>query len=101
MLVWVVNEDGASRLYGRDLTTGAALPMPKLPIGVIDNIDVNPDGTRAALIFTSATEAANLYEIDLKTGEMIALGQSMIGGIDPARHDHARSGALSHATMGA
>ncbi len=83
VLIWVVNEDGASRLYGRDLTTGQALPMPTLPVGVIDNIDVNPDGTRAALIFTSATEAANLYEVDLKTGELTALGQSMIGGVDP------------------
>ncbi len=83
VLVWVVNVDGASKLYGRDLTTGAALPMPDLPTGVVDQIDVNPDGTRAALNYTSAGEAANLYEIDLKTGAMTALGQSMIGGIDP------------------
>ncbi len=84
VLVWLVNEGGASKLYGRDLTTGQPLPMPTLPVGVIDNIDVNPDGTRAALIFTNAAEAANLYEIDLRTGTMTALGQSMIGGIDPA-----------------
>jgi dipeptidyl aminopeptidase/acylaminoacyl peptidase len=82
LLLWVVNENGASKLYGRDLTTGQALKMPNLPTGVIDNIDLNPDGTRAALIYTNSGEAANLYEIDLKTGDMIALGQSMIGGID-------------------
>ena len=84
VLIWITNEDGASVLHGRDLQSGAALPMPSLPIGVIDNIDVNPSGTRAALIFTNSAEAANLYEIDLKTGEMTALGQSMIGGVDPA-----------------
>lgn len=83
VLVWVVNEDGASKLYGRNLKTGAALPMPDLPTGQVDGIDINPDGTRAALNYTSAAEAPNLYEIDLKTGEMTALGQSMIGGIDP------------------
>ena len=82
VLVWIVNEDGASKLYGRDLNTGATLPMPDLPTGVVDQIDVNPDGTRAALNYSSAGEASNLYEIDLKTGEMTALGQSMIGGID-------------------
>ena len=82
LLLWVVNENGASKLYGRDLTTGAALTMPDLPTGVVDSIDINPDGTRAALIYTSSAEAANLYEIDLKTGAMVALGQSMIGGID-------------------
>ena len=82
ILVWIVNENGASKLYGRDLTTGKALTMPDLPTGVVDAIDLNPDGTRAALIYTSSAEAANLYEIDLKTGAMVALGQSMIGGID-------------------
>ncbi|HVU13392.1 MAG TPA: S9 family peptidase [Phototrophicaceae bacterium] len=84
VLLWIINEDGASKLYGRDLQTGKPLPLPTLPIGQADAIDVNPDGTRAALIFTSAAEAGNLYEIDLQTGEMIALGQSMIGGVDPA-----------------
>jgi dipeptidyl aminopeptidase/acylaminoacyl peptidase len=84
VLVWIINEDGASRLYGRDLQSSAALPMPNLPIGQVDAIDINPDGTRAALNFTNPAEASNLYEIDLKTGEMTALGQSMIGGIDPA-----------------
>ena len=84
VLLWTLNEGGTSKLYGRDLTTGAALTMPDLPLGVIDGLDINPDGTRAALVFASPAEASNLYEIDLKTGEMIALGQSMLGGVDPA-----------------
>jgi dipeptidyl aminopeptidase/acylaminoacyl peptidase len=83
VLVWVVNEGGASRLHGRDLQTGGVLPMPDLPIGQVDAIEVSPDGTRAVLIFANPKEAANLYEIDLQTGAMMALGQSMIGGVDP------------------
>ncbi len=35
VLVWAVNEGGASKLYGRDLQTGALLRMPDLPIGEI------------------------------------------------------------------
>lgn len=84
VLVWAVNEDGASRLYGRSLKTGNPLALPDLPLGVIDAIDINADGSKVALIFASAKEAPNLYEFDLRTGEMLALGQSMIGGIDPA-----------------
>ncbi len=83
VLVWAINDSGVFKLYGRDLHTGMALPMPDLPFGVIDGLDINPDGTRAAVIFTTPAEAANLYEIDLKTGAMIALGQSMLGGVDP------------------
>lgn len=82
-LVWVLNEGGTSKLYGRDLQTSQTLAMPDLPLGQVDALDVNPDGTRAALIFASPTEASNLYEIDLRSGAMTALGQSMIGGVDP------------------
>ena len=84
VLIWGVNVDGATKLYGRDLQTGAALALPDLPLGQVDTLDINPDGTRAALIFANPGEAANLYEVDLKTGAMTALGQSMIGGVDPA-----------------
>ncbi len=84
VLIWIVNEDGASKLYGRNLTTGAALTLPNLPLGVVDNFVVTPDGNKLALVFAQPTEATNLYEFDLTTGVMTALGQSMIGGIDPA-----------------
>lgn len=83
VLIWVVNEDGASRIYGRSLTTGNPLSLPELRLGVVDAIDINPDGSKVALVFASSKEAANLYEFDLRTGEMLSLGQSMIGGIDP------------------
>jgi dipeptidyl aminopeptidase/acylaminoacyl peptidase len=84
VLLWAENVDGASTLRGRDLTTGAALPLPDLPQGVIGAMDVSPDGTRLAMIFGRPTEAGNLVEVDLRTGALLPLGQSMLGGIDPA-----------------
>ncbi len=84
MLVWVVNENGASKLHGRDLTSGKELSLPDLPLGVISGLDVSADGSRAAMVFIQPTEASNLYEVDLTSGAMQALGQSMLGGIDPA-----------------
>ncbi|MDZ4769572.1 MAG: S9 family peptidase [Chloroflexota bacterium] len=83
-LIWSVNENGASRLYGRSTVTGNPLALPDLPLGMIDAIDVNPDGSKVALVFASPISAPNLTEFDLRTGELIELGQSMIGGIDPA-----------------
>ncbi|MCC7209645.1 MAG: S9 family peptidase [Anaerolineae bacterium] len=82
-LVWALNEDGRSRLYGKDLATGAALRLPDLPLGVIGALDIRPDGERLAMTFTRPGEAANLFEYDLKTGELKRLGQSMLGGIHP------------------
>ncbi|MFN8527789.1 MAG: prolyl oligopeptidase family serine peptidase [Anaerolineae bacterium] len=83
-LIWSVNENGASKLYGRDLTTGQPITLPALPLGQVDAMTLSPDGTRLALVLASPTEAANLYEFNLDTGVLTALGQSMIGGIDPA-----------------
>jgi dipeptidyl aminopeptidase/acylaminoacyl peptidase len=83
-LIWSVNEDGTSKLYGRDLQTGAALNLPDLPLGVISAMDVSPDGKRVGLILSRPTAAGCLYELDLETGDLQMLGQSMLGGIDPA-----------------
>lgn len=80
-LIWSLNEDGASTLYGRDLNTGAALSLPKLPYGVLTGIVANSANTRLALTFAQPVEASNLYELDLETGALTALGQSMLAGI--------------------
>lgn len=81
VLVWEENVDGASKLFGRNLSTGERLPMPDLPLGVVGTFDITPDGSKAALVIGRPTEALNLYEIDLQTGALTQLGQSMLGGI--------------------
>ncbi|HEX2621107.1 MAG TPA: prolyl oligopeptidase family serine peptidase, partial [Phototrophicaceae bacterium] len=84
VLVWSVNDNGASKLFACDLNTHEALNMPKFPVGVIGGINIAPSGDRLALVFARPGEASNLYEFNLKTGELKALGQSMLGRIDPA-----------------
>lgn len=83
VLVWAVNEGGASKLYGRNLQTGEPLNLPNLPLGVISGMELSPDGSRLALVFVTPTAASCLYELDLATGELQMLGQSMLGGVDP------------------
>ncbi|MBC7870343.1 MAG: S9 family peptidase [Chitinophagaceae bacterium] len=84
VMIWAQNENGASKLYGKNLNTGDSINVPLLPLGVVSAMDISPDGTRLALIYVRPGEASNLYEVDLKTGAMPRLGQSMLGGIDPA-----------------
>lgn len=80
-MIWALNEDGASTLYGVDLATGEPLNLPVLPYGVLSGLIANEAGTKLALTFAQATEASNLYEIDLASGTLTKLGQSMLGGI--------------------
>lgn len=84
VMVWVLNNGGASQLRGINLESGNELQLPDLPLGVVSGMNLSPDGTRLALVFTHPGEAPNLYEFDLQTGQMQPLGQSMLGGIDPA-----------------
>jgi len=82
-MIWAINENGVSKLYGKNLKTNTPLSMPHLPIGVVNGLAVNPAGDKLALVYVRPSQASNLYEVDLKTGEMLELGQSMLGGIDP------------------
>ena len=83
LLVWSINENGASKLRGRDLRSGKDMILPDLPFCVIGGLDISPDGTHLAMTLATATEAYNLYEINLESGVLQKLSQSMLGGIDP------------------
>lgn len=81
LLVWVVNTEGASTLHARDLNTGQPVTMPTLPLGVVTGMILDDAGTKAAMTFAKPTAAGNLYELDLTTGVLTALGESMLAGI--------------------
>lgn len=82
LVLIVINDSGRAKLLGFDLETGEAADVPELPVGVVGGIDIAPDGSKVVLNYVSSKEAVNIYEFDLKTGEMTALSQSMLGGIN-------------------
>ncbi|GHJ50638.1 peptidase S9 [Catellatospora sp. TT07R-123] len=83
-LVWVVNVGGASQLRGRDLRTGTDLPMPELPLGQADAISVSADGAFAVVLLSTPTRPWNAAAIDLVTGQVRWLTDSVPGVADPA-----------------
>ncbi|MGB7341381.1 MAG: S9 family peptidase [Phototrophicaceae bacterium] len=82
MVLILTNEGGTSKLHAFDLDTRAPIEIAELPVGVIGGMSLAKDGTKIVCNFTSAREAANIYEFNLQTGEMTALSQSMLGGIN-------------------
>ena len=80
-LAWLVNEDGYSRLYVRDLTDGAVHQFPGLPEGVYSSLTFSPDATLLGLYITRPSGPANLTLLDLESGENWALTQSFLGGV--------------------
>jgi len=81
-LAWVVNEDGYSRLYVRNLGTGKLLNLPKLSRGVIFNPTIAPSGNRLAFFLMNPTHCAEVLVLDLRRRTLRQITQSMLGGID-------------------
>lgn len=81
-LLYNVNVAGGSQLRRGGPKNPTEQNLPELPLGVISGLDLNPDGSKGVVLFSRPQEAVNLYELDLATGELKALEQSMIGGID-------------------
>lgn len=80
-VAWTVNEDGYSTLYVRDLSSGALLPVPDLPRGVISGLTVSNDGRRVALLLNRATQPAEVVVVDLQTSTVRQLTHSFLGGL--------------------
>ena len=82
LLVSVINEAGASQLHAVDLEHDQELTLPRLPYGVVGQLDVHPSGEKLALLLGTATEADNIFELSFASGELRALEHSMLGGIE-------------------
>jgi dipeptidyl aminopeptidase/acylaminoacyl peptidase len=83
-LIWTVNIDGATQLRGRDLSSGAALPLLELPRGVVREHTVSPDGRHLVFGFASATAPWNVVVLDLATGELRQLTDNRPAAANPA-----------------
>jgi dipeptidyl aminopeptidase/acylaminoacyl peptidase len=78
-----VNVGGASVLQAFALGENREIPVPTLPAGVVTNMSLHPTERRAVIAFSRATEATNIYEVDLAAQSVRALEQSMLGGVRP------------------
>lgn len=84
VLIWSTNVDGASRVRGRDLTTGADLAVPPLPTGAVSELVVSADGRQAAFRLSTPTRPWNVASIDLTVGELRWLTRAAPAATDPA-----------------
>jgi dipeptidyl aminopeptidase/acylaminoacyl peptidase len=84
LLVWSVNEDGYSRLYARDDRTRKPVELPAIPNGVIQVLEVSPDGRKIGLIINRPTHPAEIYVVDIAGGVVTQITDGFLGGIDEA-----------------
>jgi dipeptidyl aminopeptidase/acylaminoacyl peptidase len=78
------NENGISRLHLFDTQTQALLPLPKLPEGVITDLQWHKNNRDLGLVIASARSTADVYSIDITNGKLDRWTESETGGLDPA-----------------
>ncbi len=84
-LVAVVNDRGmfAVRVYEVSEAGEREVAAYDLPFGEPQGASVHPDGQTLLLAYSTPKEAGNLFLFDLTNGNMRAVEQSMLGGLDP------------------
>ena len=77
------NEEGYSTLVLRDLATGARLPGPTLPKGVLTGAGFSPDGARIGLSLSTSRSSGDVWSYEMKSAALTRWTESETGGLDP------------------
>jgi dipeptidyl aminopeptidase/acylaminoacyl peptidase len=83
-LAWTVNEDGYSRLFVRDLSTGDLVDLPDVPSGVISTFTAARAGGKLAFRLSRPDHPTEVYVLDLTRKALTRITDGFLGGIDPA-----------------
>ena len=76
LLAWTGNEDGYSRLRGRNPRTGEDVSLPRLPDGAVGALQVSRDGRRLAFLINTATGPTEVAVVDVPAGTLRVLTRS-------------------------
>jgi len=82
LLAFVTNEDGVSVLHLIDTKTRKEKAVPKLPNGLIVSLRWHPNNRDLGFTFTSARSNADVYSLDVTTGQLQRWTESETGGIN-------------------
>ena len=82
-VAFVVNEDGASRLYLLSPVDGSRRAL-KLPLGIVSGLEFSPDGKRLGFTLARPDSPPDAYSLTLDGDELTRWTFSEVGGLNPA-----------------
>jgi dipeptidyl aminopeptidase/acylaminoacyl peptidase len=83
-IVFSANENGASRLYVMDVTTGKYHPAPGVPQGVILGLQFHENSRDVGFSLSSARSPYDVYSLDVQSGKVERWTYGETGGLNPA-----------------
>ena len=84
-IAFVTNEAGVGKLYLYDVATRRHRQVDKIPAGVISGLEWHRRTGELGLTLTSARATADVYSLDVKTGQLTRWTESELGGLVPAQ----------------
>ena len=75
-LAFIINENGASRLYLMETTTGQKQPLSALPAGMMRGLEWRKNGEELGFTLMSARSTADIFSLNVATGEVQRWTQS-------------------------
>jgi dipeptidyl aminopeptidase/acylaminoacyl peptidase len=83
-IAFVTNQDGASVLHRIDAETGTAMPVPKLPVGVVGGLEWHESGRELGLSVASARSPSDVFSVDFEQQRVTRWTESETGGLNAA-----------------
>jgi dipeptidyl aminopeptidase/acylaminoacyl peptidase len=81
LVAYTLNEDGASKLFF--WTENGPRPID-LPLGVVGDLEFSPDGKHLGFTLARPDAPADVYSVDVSSGELTRWTHSEVGGLNPA-----------------
>jgi dipeptidyl aminopeptidase/acylaminoacyl peptidase len=82
-LAFTTNENGASVLRVREVSTGTDLVAPGLPLGVLSGLEWHENGKEVGFSFSSARSPSDAYSWEPGAAEIVRWTRSETGGLNP------------------
>lgn len=79
---FTANEDGISKLYLFDTAAKKHKPVEGLPVGVIGGLEWHENDRDLGLVLASARSTADVYSVDVDSGNIERWTESEIGGLN-------------------
>ncbi|MEL6402313.1 MAG: S9 family peptidase [Cyanobacteria bacterium J06626_4] len=82
-LAFIINENGASKLYLMETATGQKQPLSALPAGMMRGLEWRKNGEELGFTLMSARSTADIFSLNVATGEVQRWTQSETAGLNP------------------
>jgi dipeptidyl aminopeptidase/acylaminoacyl peptidase len=81
-IAYEANEDGISKLHVYDIKMGREIPVPKLPVGVIGNLQWRTGNHELGFTLSDASQAYDAYSLEMSLDKIERWTYSETGGLN-------------------